>query len=752
MSLTRLPIRRLLVIVFGVVAGARAASGSTSIAAQVAPYYAPFRVQKAALAPDGRHVAFTVFRDRQVDIVIADVDDPEARLTVPFENRREAETKFLVWTSAERLIAVSDTTAIMSVALPNGTTQRFAPVAPDPSRPDTPGFAGPAARVLGFAPDDPDSVFLETITPEQRNESPDPAGSAATRSNLQLVRNVVLEALRLNLRTGERTTLLERTLPAPGGSVILDRQGTPRLVLTRGAEVRRFDYRAPNATSAGWQDLDAVLPDRKVFAFTVTPENFAGTRSIPLGFAIDPNVLYYASNLGRDTFAIYAIDFRTGRRMAGGIEDADVDLVSPEAPWENSPLVFDRKSKLLAGVRRSGPTPATRWLDGDLGAVEAALGEKFPGRNVELLDWDEAHDRFVVLVSQPGDPGRYFVFRRPENRCDEYFRRTRALAPEALHHVETFSFTTPAGARIGGTITAPRNPPVAKPALVVWLRDVVAPEPAPSFDRDAQALAALGFFVAQIDYTGSPGQGLARREALRHDLDRGRVAEILAAVGWLTQRHQVDPKRAAIIGEGFGGYLALRAVQLQPDAFRCAAVVDAVPDLGDLVHPAFRVPEAFRNLNPFDTPSARAGASDVMGFSQAWIEAQQLERRMGGSTQKGEDNSQDLDFEARYRTWMMSGGPRLADIAVTQHPELLTKPLLFLHHATNRLRAPASTVQRLYADMARHRLSASFVAPPASAALTAADARARTLQQIGEFLNAELYDFGVKIGIAVEKP
>lgn len=29
-------------------------------------------------------------------IVIADVDDPEARLVVPFENRREGETKFLV--------------------------------------------------------------------------------------------------------------------------------------------------------------------------------------------------------------------------------------------------------------------------------------------------------------------------------------------------------------------------------------------------------------------------------------------------------------------------------------------------------------------------------------------------------------------------------------------------------------------------------------------------------------------------------
>jgi dipeptidyl aminopeptidase/acylaminoacyl peptidase len=161
-------------------------------------------------------------------------------------------------------------------------------------------------------------------------------------------------------------------------------------------------------------------------------------------------------------------------------------------------------------------------------------------------------------------------------------RRAPGLAPESLSHSEPFAFVTPSGERLSGYITWPQSPTVAKPALLVWLHDGPWQRIEPGFQREAQALAAMGFAVAQIDYRGSAGHGRQWRESLRGRFDTAPLEDVQAAVAWLEERHTFDRKRVALVGEGYGGYLALRGLQRQPGAFRSAVSINAPVELGDL--------------------------------------------------------------------------------------------------------------------------------------------------------------------------
>ena len=70
--------------------------------------------------------------------------------------------------------------------------------------------------------------------------------------------------------------------------------------------------------------------------------------------------------------------------------------------------------------------------------------------------------------------------------------------------------------------------------------------------------------------------------ALRAAVDRIAVDDGRVVIEWLAARfpdRPFDRKRVATLGRGFGGYLAVRALQLQPMVFRCGIAIDAPMEL-----------------------------------------------------------------------------------------------------------------------------------------------------------------------------
>lgn len=96
-----------------------------------------------------------------------------------------------------------------------------------------------------------------------------------------------------------------------------------------------------------------------------------------------------------------------------------------------------------------------------------------------------------------------------------------------------------------------------------------------ALDLRAQWLAQSGYVVVKIDNRGTSGRGQVFERAIFGRLGHVEVADQCAAlVQVLAATPQADPERIGVCGWSYGGYMALRCLQLRPDLF-CAAVAGA---------------------------------------------------------------------------------------------------------------------------------------------------------------------------------
>lgn len=711
--------------------------------AQLDAIFAPLRVQSSALAPDGRHVAFAVNTGHALELQIFTVDQPAAPVKVPIENDPRGSTQFISWVSSDCVVVSTRSTLVTSNAS-GGALRRFNPATLPPEwlfrEPRAPQ---PTFRVVGIAAE-PDSVVLELTEPYQLNPEEPPDFS---RSNVTVSR--------LNLRTWETKTLLKKLVSLPGGSTLADTTGQPRIFFDRGSSPRRFEYQPAEAVGTSWQPLDRVLTDRETFTSDVTPANLLGHRSIPLGFGSDPNLLYFASNLHRDTYGIYQADLRTGKRTAIILEKDVVDLANLEMPWLSSPLVFDRRTQALAGVKIAGMETYTHWIDPEIATVQAELDRKFTGRTVTLIEWDDARRHVLFTTSSSTDPGRSFLLDRNDGRCTEYLRHAQ-LAPEDANFSTWFAFDTPSGTRLTGYITLPHAAPVKKPGLVVWFHDGPLERLTPGFQREAQALAALGLAVVQINYRGSIGFGVRHGEALPDRVDREPADDAVAAIGELAKRYSLDDRRVAAMGEGRGGYLALRAMQLHPEAFRAGVAINADLDPAlpvmnqgykfDALAGARKAAERIQGGTNEGTPMTSTIDFDV-------IEPTEFEQSLGARSEPTKVYS--LESGAAFRfsrefARLATASTERRKIAVTAYPEMLTQPVFLLHDPAS-LSAPISPVRALRETLKRRKTAPDYFELSPLYARGDPAIRANVFTRIARFINGSFYDFEVKIGETVEK-
>ncbi|HET7871482.1 MAG TPA: S9 family peptidase [Terriglobales bacterium] len=96
-----------------------------------------------------------------------------------------------------------------------------------------------------------------------------------------------------------------------------------------------------------------------------------------------------------------------------------------------------------------------------------------------------------------------------------------------------------------------------------------------SFSKSIQYLANQGFFVIAPNYRGSSGYGKEFEDANRFDMGGGDLEDVIAAADFLKKTGYIDPKKVAVMGGSYGGYLTMMAVTKAPDLW--AAGVPIVP-------------------------------------------------------------------------------------------------------------------------------------------------------------------------------
>jgi dipeptidyl aminopeptidase/acylaminoacyl peptidase len=95
---------------------------------------------------------------------------------------------------------------------------------------------------------------------------------------------------------------------------------------------------------------------------------------------------------------------------------------------------------------------------------------------------------------------------------------------------------------------------------IVWVHGGPTAQSLNDFNRNIQFFANHGYIVLAPNYRGSTGYGKDFMDANRYDMGGGDLADVLAGAELLKRTGFVDPKRIAIGGGSFGGYLTMMGV------------------------------------------------------------------------------------------------------------------------------------------------------------------------------------------------
>lgn len=709
--------------------------------------YRPAQAADIALSPDGEWVAYSDHERGKLSIYLMPVGRTQRKLKIAVQDDRPialskekipASLRFLAWASPTRLVfaptpyeaGLNTIAPIFAVSIDGSAPKTLAEAddfvaAMDSSRPsmiDNPAVQMRATSsrlvnrdtdIVGFAPGHRESLLVRA------RGLPVPPPLIPIPTSL----------FAINVTTGEKKLVAKEVA---NGKYLPDLAGNLRLLYH---EPLRSPTRSFRLKKTGildrWATLDETVGGTIAKSFIVTPENYFGERAFPLGFDLNPDVLYYASNIGRDTYGLYALDVRTKQRTPFAIEEPGADLAQFEPDGSNG-LIFDELTGQFVGVRIGSGTRRTHWTDPELTVVQADVDRKFPQRTVEILQWDDARQRFLLRVTGATEAGRYYVFQLPENVLVEVARSRPWLRPNDLHPSTPFAFDLPSGVHLKGYLTFPRHPRINPPPLLIDFSGGPLGVPAASFHREAQVLAEMGFIVARVSHRGVSGLGLAHRNAVRDGGERMIVDEGLATIEWIAAHHAIDRKRIATIGHGPGGYLALRALQMEPNIFRCGVAIDAPLSIEEWLQsplePTRSLPASARRKTVRSGPEASAesalpSANFILG---------------------GAPPPPPIDFmqEAR-RAFLFGGTAKWA--SVLSSPETLTKPVMLI---VNQRDDSVIAVQNasLRSKLSRLGTAPEFIQTEIPKEVFLPGSHAKKFRQMSEFFNLNLYDFGVKVG------
>jgi pimeloyl-ACP methyl ester carboxylesterase len=529
----------------------------------------PMETTAAALSPDGRFLAYSLGNGRKSGLIrVLDLDQPgqpalaAPLLAEPLRAQRQGsaspmiETPLtLAWVLPDRLVYANnfevraiDADGRNPLKLTDADSAAGSPML-HPYRmavsalPETPGFI---------------IVVIHNAVTEEENISS-------------------LRQQRVDARTGKGEAL-ERLSGVDRGW--LDQHGRLRLLrsVKRGKSNPAYFFSVMKVdgekASVTWADL-AELSRRS--DFVADEKERYGHRALPLAFGRDPSLFYYASNVGRATYAIRTLNLQTGSDELLVADESGRDMVNPGDVTPESILVFDRIGN-LAGVRLPGVPERTRWLDPGLDQLQRTMAGRFAGQDVRIMDWNDSRQRILLHLCADQAPGIIGVYDLNAGRLVASVSVAPGAGPTAINRVEPFTFKGAEADQVRGLLTLPNNPRAKSPPLVIFLHDIADGLARGGLNPHTQALAAMGFMVAEVDYHGSAGYGVLFRDAARSGSDELPLTDVQAAVDWLVTNRKCDRQSVSLVGRGYGGYLALRAAQRFPDLCRSVVTINAPAD------------------------------------------------------------------------------------------------------------------------------------------------------------------------------
>lgn len=544
--------------VFGVVAAVAATWGGVAQAQVAAPPPASAfgripAIQQAAISPNGQTVAMLGGSVTDRSLSFATIDKPG----LPTLNLGSVNAVSIRWAGDEYVLA---RVAVWEKIGAKNTYrfERNISVTPD---------AKPMARLL-----EQDTLSQQLISQPVLGVTPSPNARAFVVGLQPASGPAASNDTRLK-RKGEedyRILALWNVDPATGKGVLaergtydtqtwaLDLTGESRLRVDVDDLTHKFSLMGRPKGAKQWTVVEADLPE---------DEGWDG-----YGGYSDPDDAVYLTQAGAGGYQL----------VRRSLKDGAVTPVGQPAPG-GLLLIWDERRGAVVGLRSASLESGVQWLDPAIGGVHAALSKVFKGQKVELEDWSSDRTRFVARVNAQSAPAVWYLFDKARKELSPIGDEYPELKGVQFGATRSFTYKARDGLEIAAYLTLPPGPAGMKRPLVVLPHGGPASRDTDDFDWLTQFLATRGYAVLRPQFRGSTGFGREFEVAGRGEWGGKMQTDLLDGIAAAAATGEVDPDRTCVVGVSFGGYAALAGATLHPEAYRCAASVAGISDLGVLI-------------------------------------------------------------------------------------------------------------------------------------------------------------------------
>ena len=310
--------------------------------------------------------------------------------------------------------------------------------------------------------------------------------------------------------------------------------------------------------------------------------------------------LLMTSNSGREFSALVQMrqknaagdDWSSSNLVTDVVYGPNWDVGAVTVSGDNSMLAYtvnnDGFSELHTRKIETGGKPLISNV------AKASEQVKLPARGVVGgLAFSEDGSKLAFSFSSPTQNGDVWVYDGASKKLSQVTQSDRAgIDPKTFVAPELIKFKTFDGREIpawyyisktelnrplSGRYTAEIN---GKPIYVKQMPVIVSvhggPEgqSRPGFSGLYQYYLSRGYAILDPNVRGSTGYGKTYTHLDDVEYRENSVKDLAAAVEWLNTKGGADPKRIAVMGGSYGGYMTMAAITLYPDLW--AAAVNTV--------------------------------------------------------------------------------------------------------------------------------------------------------------------------------
>lgn len=335
----------------------------------------------------------------------------------------------------------------------------------------------------------------------------------------------------------------------------------------------------------------------------------------------DPEpVSYTAAVFGRDGKSVFVVtdrksEFlqlarldpaaRTVIPIAAGIRgDVEELALSPDGRWLAFTANQGVRSLHVLNAATRKPRPALKVPKGDTSG----------------LRW-HASGELGFQIQSARIPSDVFSYNPVKNAATRWtFSETGAVKPEEMREFELVRWPSFDGRQISGILHRPATRFTGRRPVLVNIHGGPEEQARTLFwGRSNYFLNELGVAIIQPNVRGSTGFGKSFQK-----LDDGRlrgdaVKDLGALLDWIAKRPDLDAKRVWLVGNSYGGYLALAAATKYSDRLRCVFVGQGMSNIATWLEnqPADRVDLRRREYGDERDPEMRKFLVDVSPLPHA---------------------------------------------------------------------------------------------------------------------------------------